>query len=60
MNKLKGIGVSKGIAIGKVYLYLPHKINVDIDEKDDVPSSVKKEKFEIVKEQSKKENSIHL
>jgi phosphotransferase system enzyme I (PtsI) len=55
MNKLKGIGVSKGIAIGKVYLYLPHKINVDIDEKDDVPSSVKKEKFEIVKEQSKKE-----
>ena len=55
MNKLKGIGVSKGIAIGKVYLYLPHKINVDINEKDDVPSSVKKEKFEIVKEQSKKE-----
>ncbi len=55
MNKVKGIGVSKGIAIGKVYLYLPHKINVDIDEKDDVPSSVKKEKFEIVKEQSKKE-----
>jgi len=41
MNKLKGIGVSKGIAIGKVYLYLPHKINVDINEKDDVPLSAK-------------------
>ncbi len=55
MNRLKGIGVSKGIAIGKVYLYLPHKINVDINEKDDVPLSAKKQQFEIIKEEAKKE-----
>jgi phosphotransferase system enzyme I (PtsI) len=55
MEKLKGVGVSKGIAIGEVFLYLPEEIEVDIDERDNIPVSDKKKKLEITKDKSRKE-----
>jgi phosphotransferase system enzyme I (PtsI) len=55
MEKLKGVGVSKGIAIGEVFLYLPEEIKVDINERDNIPVSDKKKKFEITKDKSRKE-----
>ncbi len=55
MEKLKGIGVSRGIAIGEVFLYLPEEIKVDINEKDNIPVSDKKKKLEITKDKSRKE-----
>jgi len=55
MEKLKGVGVSKGIAIGEVFLYLPEEIKVDINERDNIPVSDKKKKLEITKDKSRKE-----
>lgn len=55
MEKLKGIGVSKGIAIGKVFLYLPEEIKIDINEKDNIPISEKKNRLEAAREESRKE-----
>jgi phosphotransferase system enzyme I (PtsI) len=55
MKKLKGIGVSKGIAIGKVFLYLPEELKIDINEKDDIPISENKKRLEAAREESRKE-----
>jgi phosphotransferase system enzyme I (PtsI) len=55
MKKLKGIGVSKGIAIGKVFLYLPEELKIDINEKDNIPISENKKRLEAAREESRKE-----
>ena len=46
MKKIKGIGASNGIAIGKVYLYITKDIKVDVNEKDTLPLKKKKELLE--------------
>jgi phosphoenolpyruvate-protein kinase (PTS system EI component) len=51
MKKLKGIGVSKGIAIGKVFLYLPEELKIDINEKDNIPISENKKRLEAAREE---------
>jgi phosphotransferase system enzyme I (PtsI) len=54
MEQLKGIGVSKGIALGKAFLYVIEEINIDIEEKDNISIEEKKQTLAPAKEQTKK------
>jgi len=60
MKKLKGIGVSSGIAIGKVFLYIFEPIKISTEERDNIPVDVKRKILEKAIATSKKEIKILL
>ena len=60
MKKLKGIGVSSGIAIGKVFLYIFEPIKISTEERDNIPVDVKRKILEKAIATSKKEIEILL
>ncbi len=55
MEKLKGIGASQGISIGKAFLYVTEGLKIDINEKDSVPIEEKKRIFERAVREAKSE-----
>ncbi len=55
MKKFKGIGLSSGIAIGKVVLYTTASADVNIEEKDSLPLEEKKNEFHKAIEQVERE-----
>lgn len=45
MRQFEGIGVSRGIAIGKAFLYLPQKLPKISQSKDNIKIEQKKENY---------------
>ncbi|MCD6427506.1 MAG: phosphoenolpyruvate--protein phosphotransferase [Caldisericaceae bacterium] len=55
MEKLKGIGASQGISIGKAFLYITEELKIDINEKDSVSIEEKKRIFKRTVREAKNE-----
>jgi Phosphoenolpyruvate-protein kinase (PTS system EI component in bacteria) len=55
MKEVKGISASKGIVIGKAFLYLVEDIRIEAKEKDSLPFKEKKKILEKAIENSRKE-----
>ena len=58
MKQVKGIGASRGIAIGKAYIYTKESLNVDIDKKDARSLEEKKELLKKAVSKTKEEVQI--
>ncbi len=58
MRKYKGIGVSEGIAIGRIYLYQNEPISIPLEEKDNLSFEIKKKIIEEAFDRLEKELSV--